>query len=76
MKLFVLGAVLVRMALPMTYSSPWLNLAIFVAGMLALAVVIGVVESIMARLRLIRVPQVLVGTTLLSAFAMVLLLRQ
>lgn len=76
MKLFVLGAVLVRMALPMTYPTAWLNLAVFVAGMLALAVVIGVVESIMARLRLIRVPQVLVGTTLLSAFAMVLLLRQ
>ncbi|MDY0268299.1 respiratory chain complex I subunit 1 family protein [Trichloromonas sp.] len=75
MKLFVLGAVLMRMALPMTYPSPWLNLLVFVAGMLALAVVIGVVESIMARLRLIRIPQVLVGTTLLSAFAMVLLLR-
>lgn len=76
MKLFVLGAVLVRMALPMTYPSSWLNLAVFIGGMLALAVLIGVVESIMARLRLIRVPQVLVGTTLLSAFAMVLLLRQ
>ena len=76
MKLFVLGAVLVRMALPMNYPSPWLNLAVFIGGMLALAVLIGVVESIMARLRLIRVPQVLVGTTLLSAFAMVLLLRQ
>lgn len=75
MKLFVLGAVLVRMALPMTYPSSVLNLAVFVAGMLALAMLIGVVESIMARLRLIRVPQVLVGTTLLSAFAMVLLLR-
>jgi formate hydrogenlyase subunit 4 len=76
MKLFVLGALVTRMALPMNYDSPWLNLAVFIAGMLGLAVLIGVVESAMARLRLVRVPQVLVGTTLLSAFAMVLLLRQ
>ncbi len=29
----------------------------------------------MARLRLVRIPQVLIGTTLLSAFALVLVLR-
>jgi formate hydrogenlyase subunit 4 len=43
--------------------------------MLALAVVIGVVESVMARLRLARIPQVLIGTTLVSVFALVLVLR-
>ncbi len=43
--------------------------------MLFLAVLVGVVESVMARLRLVRVPQILIGTTLVSAFAMVLVLR-
>lgn len=75
MKLFVLAALMVRIALPMTFGNPLLDLAVFVAGMLGLAVLIGIVESIMARLRLVRVPQVLVGTTLVSAFAVVLLLR-
>ncbi len=75
MKLFVLGALVVRIALPFTFNNLLLDLLVFVAGMLGLAVLIGVVESIMARLKLVRVPQVLVGTTLISAFAMVLLLR-
>jgi formate hydrogenlyase subunit 4 len=42
--------------------------------MLALAVGVGLVESAMARLRLIRVPQLLVGTSMLSLFAFILLL--
>jgi formate hydrogenlyase subunit 4 len=75
MKLFVLGALVVRLALPWQTGSDVLDGLVFVAGMLLLAVLIGVVESVMARLRLVKVPQVLVGTTLVSAFAVVLLLR-
>jgi formate hydrogenlyase subunit 4 len=75
MKLFVLGALVVRLALPWQTGSFILDALVFVAGMILLAVLIGVVESVMARLRLVRVPQVLIGTTLVSAFAMVLLLR-
>jgi formate hydrogenlyase subunit 4 len=75
MKLLILGALLVRIALPWQSGSMLLDLLIFAAGMLGLAVLIGVIESSMARLRLPRVPQVLVGTTLLSIFALVLELR-
>jgi formate hydrogenlyase subunit 4 len=48
---------------------------VFIGLLLLLAVAVGLVESGMARLRLIRVPQLLVGTTLLSFFALILLLR-
>jgi formate hydrogenlyase subunit 4 len=75
MKLMVMGALLVRVALPLQTGSMALDLLVFLAGLLALAVLIGVVESTMARLKLPRVPQVLVGTTLLSFFALVLVLR-
>jgi formate hydrogenlyase subunit 4 len=75
LKLMVLGALLVRLALPLQTGSGWLDLLLFLLGLLGLAVLIGVVESTMARLRLPRVPQVLVGTTLLSVFALVLVLR-
>ncbi len=75
LKLMVLGALLVRIALPFQTGSLLLDLLVFLGGELALAVLIGVVESVMARLRLPRVPQVLVGTTLLSVFALVLVLR-
>ncbi len=75
MKLMVLGSLLVRLALP--WQTGWWvgDLLLFLAGMTGLAILIGVVESTMARLRLTRVPQVLIGTTLLSAFALVLTLR-
>ncbi len=75
MKLFVLGALVERLALPWQSGSVLFDGLIFIAGMLFLAVLVGVVESVMARLRLVRVPQILIGTTLVSAFAMVLVLR-
>ena len=75
LKLMVLGAPVVRLLLPVTTGSWFGDTLLFLAGMLLLAVLIGTVESIMARLRLVRIPQVLVGTTLLAGFALVLVLR-
>ncbi|CAG0960170.1 Formate hydrogenlyase subunit 4 [Geobacteraceae bacterium] len=75
LKLFVLGAVFVNVALPVATGNTFADWAIFIIAMLGLAVTIGVVESVMARLRLVRVPQLLVGATILSAFAMILVLR-
>ena len=75
MKLFVLGALVVRLFLPGSTGSTILDLLLFAGGMLILAVIIGVVESIMARLRLLRIPQLLVGASLLSFFSLILLLR-
>jgi formate hydrogenlyase subunit 4 len=75
MKLMVMGALLVHLILPWQTASPFFDLLLFLGGQLVLAVLIGVVESSMARLKLPRVPQVLVGTTLLSVLALVLVLR-
>jgi formate hydrogenlyase subunit 4 len=44
-------------------------------GMFAVAVVVGVVESVMARLRLAMVPQLLVGAGALAAAAFLLGLK-
>jgi len=75
MKLFVLGALVVRLVFPGATGNVLLDTLFFAGGMLLLAVVIGVVESTMARLRLLRIPQLLVGTMLLSFFSLILLLR-
>jgi formate hydrogenlyase subunit 4 len=45
------------------------------AGMLVLAAVVGAVETVMARLKLVRVPQLLVGATALSVLALVPVMR-
>ena len=75
LKLMVLGALVVRLALPWQTGHWALDALLFMGGELLLAVLIGVLESIMARLRLVRIPQILVGTTVISAFALVLVLR-
>jgi len=75
LKLFVLAAVVVGIALPVPHGSPWLAWVALLAGLLAVAVAIGVVESVMARLRLVHVPSLLIAACLLSAFGIVLLAR-
>lgn len=75
LKLFLFGALVVRLAFPLATSSGWLDWPIFIGDMLVVAVGIGVVESTMARLRLTHVPVLLVAACLLSAFGVILLVR-
>ncbi|MCM2264202.1 MAG: NADH-quinone oxidoreductase subunit H [Desulfuromonadales bacterium] len=75
LKLMVLGAPIVRLLLPVNTGFWVVDALVFLGGMLLLAVLVGVIESIMARLKLVRIPQVLIGTTMLSGFALVLVLR-
>ncbi len=74
LKLFLFGALFTRLALGLPVGGP-AAIPVFLAGMLGFAVLVGAVESLMARLRLVRVPQLLVGASVLSAFGLVLLLR-
>ena len=75
LKLYLLGALFVNIALPFASGNAYLDWVVFAAGMLLLAIAIGVVESVMARLRLIRVPQLLVAALILTAFSLVLVVR-
>ena len=61
-KLFVLGAFLLRVVVPFKGGGGWVDWGLFAAGMLLIAVVIGVVESVMARFRMVFVPTFLVQT--------------
>ncbi len=71
LKLWLLAALVVSVTVPRT-AQPWLDVVSSLAGVLGLAVVVGVVESSMARLRLVRVPQLLVGAAVLAILALVL----
>jgi formate hydrogenlyase subunit 4 len=75
LKLFLFSALLVRLVLPVTTGAPWLDWPLFAGGVLAVAIVVGLVESTMARLRLTHVPVLLVAACLLSAFGILLLVR-
>jgi formate hydrogenlyase subunit 4 len=76
LKLWVLGSLVVGLLAPVR--TPWaaVNLAAGIAGLIALAAVVGVIESTVARLRLVRVPQFLVAASVLSILALLLVMRQ
>jgi formate hydrogenlyase subunit 4 len=75
LKLFVFAALVVRLAVPVATGNPLVDWPSFVGGVLAVAVAVGVVESSIARLRLTHVPVLLLAACLLSAFAVLLLVR-
>jgi formate hydrogenlyase subunit 4 len=73
-KLALFGTLVVGVLLPRGHLPAAVSLAALGAGLVAVAALVGVVESVMARLRLDRVPQFLVAASALAFFAVVLLL--
>jgi formate hydrogenlyase subunit 4 len=78
LKLWLLGSLIVDLVLPPhidLYFGPlsWAaGVLLDGAGLVALAIFVGLVESCMARLRLVRIPQLLVGAGALSALSLIL----
>jgi len=75
LKLSAIGALLARVTVPAMELSYAMRLGVLAAGLFAVGVGIGVVESAMARLRLPKVPLYIAGGSALSAFALILLLQ-
>jgi len=72
LKLWVVAALLVGLVVPASGGFFVIDLVADLAAMFGLAVVIGAIESTMGRLRMMRVPQLLVGATALSGLALIL----
>jgi len=72
LKMWTLGLLLAGLVAPVNTGRWWVDALVGLAGLAVVAVAAGVVESIMARLRLIRVPRLLVAATALAALAMFL----
>ncbi|HVS14095.1 MAG TPA: NADH-quinone oxidoreductase subunit H [Thermoanaerobaculia bacterium] len=75
LKLFVLAAMLLHVIAPTAAVAGWLAFGLFLGGLVGVAVAVGVVESTMARLRLLHVPTLLIAATLSCGFAFLLLNR-
>lgn len=74
LKLTIFAALVVGVFVPRAGLGAAAALALLIAGLAAVAVAVGIVESVTARLRLARVPQLLVGAGALALLAIVLLL--
>jgi len=76
LKLWVLGLIIIGIVFPASSGSFWfISVISAIGGLFFLAVIVGIIESTMARLRLIRIPQLLVAAGSLSLFAFILVLR-
>ena len=75
LKLTVFAALVVCLFVPRAGLAPAAAIATLVIGLAVVAIAIGAVESVMARLRLTRIPQLLVGAAALAVFGIILLLR-
>lgn len=73
-KLWITGSLLVGLATPAGMADSPLALLLALGGMAALSIVLGIVESAMARLKLVRVPQLILGGGLFSVLAFCLVL--
>lgn len=74
LKFTLLGAILVHAAIPHPEAISLLGPLLRIVELAVLAMIVGIIESVMARLRLNRVPMLLAGATVLSAIAVVLVL--
>lgn len=72
-KLFLFAALLLQLVLPSPALLDAHGIALFCAGEVAIAVLVGTCESIMARLRLPRVPQFLVAAAVLGGLGVTIL---
>ena len=75
LKLAVFAGIIVNVVAPHPRVGGWSGLALLVASFVAMGVAVGIVESIMARLRLPKVPLYIAASSALALFGLVLLLR-
>lgn len=76
LKLWLLGSLVAGLLFPPWIANPWLAAAVMIVGMALLAVLLGIIESTMARLRLHRVPELIVGGGASAGVAFLLTLME
>jgi formate hydrogenlyase subunit 4 len=75
LKMWLLGSIIVAVAVPWHSGNRLLDGGSAMTGMLGVAVTIGIIESSMARLRLLNVTQLLIAAIVLSGLALALVQR-
>lgn len=75
LKLWLLGGLFIGVFSPnLTEVSLWMREGFALVGMVCLSITVGIVESSMARVRLLLIPQILIGAGVLSMLAVILVL--
>ncbi|HET6701784.1 MAG TPA: NADH-quinone oxidoreductase subunit H [Gemmatimonadaceae bacterium] len=75
LKLALFAGIIVNVVLPQPRVGGWLGIAVLLGSVIAVGIAVGIVESVMARLRLPKVPLYIAASSALALFGLVLLLR-
>jgi formate hydrogenlyase subunit 4 len=75
LKLWLFSALLVGIAMPLRTGNPVADMTVNIIGIFAVAVLVGIIESGMARLRLLHVPQMLIVALSVTVAALLWTLR-
>ena len=75
LKLWLMAALAVGALVPVNLGSQVLDALCFLGGMFLFALLLGTLESVMARLKLVRVPQFLVVAAVLAALSLIMVAR-
>jgi len=70
LKLWIFGGLLVNLVVPLRLESLGLQSLIFISGMFIISLLVGLTESLMARLRLVNISKILIGSATLSLIAL------
>ena len=73
LKFWIFSSLVVGLIMPRSGFSI-IDIPVFLAGMVLIAIITGVVESCMARLRMLKVPELLIGAGILSILALMLVM--
>lgn len=72
LKFELLAAFLVAMLIPRLSAGPEAGTLVLFVGILLMSVVVGIVESVVARMRFLKTPQILLGTLMIAALGTIL----
>jgi formate hydrogenlyase subunit 4 len=75
LKLLLSEALLVRILAPVASDNLYVATGVFLAGLAGVSILVGIIESVMARLRLLVVSRFLVAATIIAAFAIALVVK-
>lgn len=75
-KLFVFSSLVVRLAFPINTDYAIVDWGTFLIGTIVVAIAVGTIESVIARLRLPSIPSLLMGAGMLSLLGLILVLVQ
>lgn len=75
-KLWIFISLIILLTIPTLSVNPVLNIIVYLLEVFILAVIIGAVESVIARMNFLKVPIMLLSATVLSLLSLILIIRE